>query len=240
MRAAVAASQESLLSIGDVLGLLKSDFADVTISKIRFLEAEGLVTPQRTASGYRKFAPADVQRLRYILGMQRDQYLPLRVIKDHLDAIDRGLQPPTPSGQPLRPLVSMDSLVRAEDFSASKPIRMTRAEIAEAAAVSVDSIKEIEDFGLIAATDGYYSGDDLAVMRAVGALIAFGIEPRHLRGFKAAADREIGLVQQVITPIAKSKGDGAQRAGEAAREIAANSVALHAALVRIGIQDIVG
>ena len=77
MRAAVAASQESLLSIGDVLTLLKGDFPDVTISKIRFLESEGLVNPQRTASGYRKFAPADVQRLRYILGMQRDQYLPL-------------------------------------------------------------------------------------------------------------------------------------------------------------------
>lgn len=239
MRAAVAVSQESLLSIGDVLGLLKQDFPDVTISKIRFLESEGLVLPQRTASGYRKFAPADVQRLRYILGMQRDQYLPLRVIKDHLDAIDRGLQPPTAIGQPPRPLVSMDSLVRAEDFSASKPVRMTRAEIAEAAGVELSVVGEIESFGLIAATDGYYSSDDLTVMRAAGALLAFGIEPRHLRGFKAAADREIGLVQQVVTPLAKSKGDGAERAGEAAREIAALSVALHSALVRSGIQDLV-
>lgn len=238
MRAAVAASQDQLLSIGDVLGLLKSDFPDVTISKIRFLEAEGLVTPQRTASGYRKFAPADVQRLRYILGMQRDQYLPLRVIKDHLDAIDRGLQPPA-QGQPLRPLVSMDSLVRAEDFSASKPVRMTRSELAEAAGVATTTVKEIEEFGLIVAIDDYFSSDDLSVMVSIGSLLAFGIEPRHLRGFKAAADREIGLVQQVITPLAKSKGDGAQRAGEVAREIAALSVALHAALVRNGIQDIV-
>lgn len=239
MRAAVAVSQESLLSIGDVLGLLKQDFPDVTISKIRFLESEGLVLPQRTASGYRKFAPADVQRLRYILGMQRDQYLPLRVIKDHLDAIDRGLQPPTASGQPPRPLVSMDSLVRAEDFSASKPVRMTKAEIAEAANVDAAVVDEIESFGLLNAVDGYFSSDDLTVMRAVGALLAFGIEPRHLRGFKAAADREIGLVQQVVTPLAKSKGDGAERAGEAAREIAALSVALHSALVRSGIQDLV-
>lgn len=238
MRAAVAASQESLLSIGDVLGLLKSDFPDVTISKIRFLEAEGLVLPQRTASGYRKFAPADVQRLRYILGMQRDQYLPLRVIKDHLDAIDRGLQPPTGEG-PLRPLVSMDSLVRAEDFSPSKPVRMTKPEIAEAAGVAVDVVAEIEQFGLISATDGYYSGEDLTALHAVAALLAFGIEPRHLRGFKAAADREIGLVQQVVTPLAKAKGDGAQRAGEVAREIAALSVALHSSLVRSGIQDLV-
>lgn len=239
MRAAVAASQDQLLSIGDVLGLLKSDFPDVTISKIRFLEAEGLVLPQRTASGYRKFAPADVQRLRYILGMQRDQYLPLRVIKDHLDALDRGLQPPA-QGKPLRPLVSMDSLVRAEDFSATKPVRMTRAEIAEAAGVPEGTVREIEEFGLIASVDEFFSSNDLSVMISVSSLLAFGIEPRHLRGFKAAADREIGLVQQVITPLAKSKGDGAQRASDVAREIAAHSVALHSALVRNGIQDIVG
>ena len=238
MRPAVAVS-ENLLSIGDVLGLLKGDFPDVTISKIRFLEAEGLVTPQRTASGYRKFAPADVQRLRYILGLQRDQYLPLRVIKDHLDAIDRGLQP-TNTGQPPRPLVSVDSLVRAEDFSASKPVRMTAAEICESAELAPAVLAEIEGFGLIASADGYYNADDFAVLRTIGALLAFGIEPRHLRAFKVAADREIGLVQQVITPMAKSKApDGVQRAAEAAREIAALSVALHAALVRSGINDVV-
>lgn len=238
MRPAVAVA-ENLLSIGDVLGLLKGDFPDVTISKIRFLEAEGLVTPQRTASGYRKFAPADVQRLRYILGLQRDQYLPLRVIKDHLDAIDRGLQP-TSSGQPPRPLVSVDSLVRAEDFTASKPVRMTAAEICESAQLEDSVLAEIEGFGLIASSDGFYNADDFAVLRTVGALLAFGIEPRHLRAFKAAADREIGLVQQVITPIAKSKAaDGVQRAAETAREIAALSVALHATLVRSGIHDVV-
>lgn len=237
MRPAVAVP-ENLLSIGDVLGLLKGDFPDVTISKIRFLEGEGLVTPQRTASGYRKFAPADVQRLRYILGLQRDQYLPLRVIKDHLDAIDRGLQP-TSAGQPPRPLVSVDSLVRAEDFTASKPVRMTAAEICESAGLEASILAEIEGFGLISSSDGFYNADDFAVLRTVGALLAFGIEPRHLRAFKAAADREIGLVQQVITPIAKSRADGMQRAAETAREIAALSVALHAALVRSGIHDVV-
>ena len=238
MRPAVA-SVENLLSIGDVLGLLKSDFPDVTISKIRFLEAEGLVTPQRTSSGYRKFSPADVQRLRYILGLQRDQYLPLRVIKDHLSAIDRGLQP-THSGQPPRPLVSVDTLVRAEDFTASKPVRMTAGEICESAALNPSILAEIEGFGLISSTDGHYNADDFAVLRTVGALLAFGIEPRHLRAFNAVADREIGLVQQVITPIAKSKSaDGPQRAAETAREIAALSVALHSALVRSGIHDVV-
>lgn len=234
-----AAVQEQLLSIGDVLGLLKGDFPDVTISKIRFLEAEGLVMPERTASGYRKFSPGDVQRLRYILGLQRDQYLPLRVIKDHLDAIDRGLQP-NPGNQPPRPLVSVDSLVRPEDFTAAKPVRMTATEICEAAGLEASVLAEIEGFGLIVSRDGFYSADDFEVLRAVGAMVVFGIEPRHLRAFKAAADREIGLVQQVITPLAKSKApDGVQRAAEAAREIAALSVALHAALVRSGIRDLV-
>ena len=233
------ATQDTLLSIGDVLGLLKADFPDVTISKIRFLESEGLVQPERTPSGYRKFAPADVQRLRYILGMQRDQYLPLRVIRDHLDAIDRGLLPPN-AGQPLRPLVSADSLVKAEDFRAGKPLRLSAKEIAEAADLSIEQLRAVEGFGLVAAVDGSYNADDLTVLQSVAALLKFGIEPRHLRPFKAAADREIGLVQQVITPMAKSKSaDGAQRAAEAAREIAALSVALHAALVRSGIVDIV-
>ena len=226
------------LSIGEVLIQVKTEFPDITISKIRFLESQGLIAPERTPSGYRKFTEAEVERLRVILREQKAHYLPLRVIKDHLDAIDRGLQPPT-QGQPLRPLVSMDSLVRAEDFSATKPVRMTRAELAEAAGVAVTTVKEIEEFGLIAAVDDFFSGDDLSVMVSIGSLLSFGIEPRHLRGFKAAADREIGLVQQVITPLAKSKGDGAQRAGEVAREIAALSVALHAALVRNGIQDLV-
>lgn len=237
MRPAIAL-HDNLLSIGDVLGLLKADFPDVTISKIRFLESEGLVMPQRTSSGYRKFAPGDVQRLRYILGLQRDQYLPLRVIKDHLDAIDRGLQPQSGS-QPLRPLVSVDTLVKPEDFSAAKPVRMTASEVCEAADINASTLAEIEHFGLVSSADGHYSSDDFAVLRAVGALLRFGIEPRHLRAFRAAADREIGLVQQVITPIAKSKSpDGEQRAAETAREIAALSVALHAALVRGGISNV--
>ena len=234
-----AALQDNPLSIGEVLGLLKPDFPDVTISKIRFLEAEGLVTPQRTASGYRKFAPADVQRLRYILGLQRDQYLPLRVIKDHLDAIDRGLAPQG-GAEPPRPLVSVDSLIRPEDFTAARPVRMTAGELCEAAGIEHTVLRDVEGHGLVASREGYYSGDDFAVVRAVGALLAFGIEPRHLRGFKAAADREIGLVQQVVTPIAKSRStDGVQRAAETAREIAALSVALHTALVRSGVHDIV-
>lgn len=237
MRPAVA--HDSMLSIGDVLGLLQHDFADVTISKIRFLEAEGLVTPQRTSSGYRKFSPGDVQRLRYVLGLQRDQYLPLRVIKDHLDAIDRGLKP-QPDGAPLRPLMSADSLVRPEDFTTAKPVKMTAEEVCEATGLDPKALAEVEGFGLVAPQQGFYGADDFTVLQTVSAMLAFGIEPRHLRAFKAAADREIGLVQQVITPLAKSKtADGPQRAVEVAREISALSVALHAALVRSGIADIV-
>ena len=91
-------TSRAFMSIGEVLGQLRSDFPDITISKIRFLEAEGLVEPERTASGYRKFSREDVERLRYVLSAQRDHYLPLRVIKEHLDAIDRGLEPPALNG----------------------------------------------------------------------------------------------------------------------------------------------
>ena len=113
-----AAASDGLLSIGEVLHLLRSDFPDVSISKIRYLEAEDLVEPQRTASGYRKFTRADAERLRYVLRMQRDHYLPLKVIREHLDAIDRGLQP--------APLSATDTAPRARDRCRSPRVRVVR------------------------------------------------------------------------------------------------------------------
>src|SRR5436309_10001691 len=93
-----AVPSRAFMSIGEVLASLRAEYPDVTISKIRFLEAEGLIEPERTPSGYRKFSREDVARLRYVLSAQRDQYLPLRVIKAHLEAIDRGLEPPDSPG----------------------------------------------------------------------------------------------------------------------------------------------
>src|SRR6478735_4324620 len=114
---------EMSISIGEVLNRLKSEFPDVSISKIRFLESEGLVTPHRTPSGYRQFSTADVERLRYVLAAQRDQYLPLRVIKDQLDAIDRGLEPGTPEARLPRSLTVADGGPSPRDFAATSQVR---------------------------------------------------------------------------------------------------------------------
>ncbi|MEN9292521.1 MAG: hypothetical protein RL288_317, partial [Actinomycetota bacterium] len=118
------------LSIGEVLGKLRSEFPDVTISKIRFLESEGLIEPQRTPSGYRKFTTADLERLRYVLLAQRDQYLPLKVIKDNLDALDRGLEPaPTPGGTPIARLASVDGAISPNAFVEQSEMRLSREEL---------------------------------------------------------------------------------------------------------------
>jgi len=212
------------LGIGDVLELLQAEFADVTISKIRFLEAEGLVTPARTAAGYRKFSAADVERLRYVLTAQRDQYLPLKVIKEHLGAIDRGLRPAA-GGPPVAPasLPEPPGLPVAEDFGASGiDLRLTRDELLTAAGISAELLDELEGHGLVVASGNHYNGDAIVIAQLAADFAPFGIEPRHLRPFRTAADREVGLIEQVTGP----------RRTDQTTELAALAVRLHAALVR--------
>lgn len=225
------------LSIGEVLSRLRADFPDVTISKIRFLESEGLVEPQRTPSGYRKFSTDDVQRLRYVLAAQRDRYLPLKVIREHLAAIDRGLEPPElPGGEPRVPV----ALVNGADYPTADAfvrdpadLRLSRAELVESAGIEESLLSQLESYGLLRAKGQHYDGDALAVARNAAELSAFGIEPRHLRAFKTAAEREVGLIEQVVTPLLRQRGTEARaRAEEVGREIAALSVRLHAALVK--------
>jgi DNA-binding transcriptional MerR regulator len=225
------------LSIGEVLAKLRPDFPDVTISKIRFLEAEGLIEPQRTPSGYRKFTSDDIARLGYILSAQRDQYLPLKVIREHLEAMDRGLEPPaSPGATPRVPVsvVSAGGYPAADDFARDgSDLRLSRDELLDAADIGGDLLGALESFGLITARGGHYDGDAVVVAKAAGELASYGIEPRHLRSFKAAADREAGLIEQVVTPLMRGRGaDARGRAEETARSLAALSVRLHAALVK--------
>jgi DNA-binding transcriptional MerR regulator len=226
------------MSIGEVLSKLRSEFPDVTISKIRFLETEGLVEPQRTPAGYRKFTAHDLDRLRYVLSAQRDQYLPLKVIKDNLEALDRGLEPSsTPGSSPRVPRVAtVDGVLTADAFGPSTDLRLSRDELLESSSLSDEQLTELESFGLITMSGRHYDGNALTVAIAVAELSAFGIEARHLRGFKTAADREVGLVEQVTTPLMRQKGTEAKaRAEEVQRELAALSVRLHAALVKSGL-----
>jgi DNA-binding transcriptional MerR regulator len=225
------------LSIGEVLARLRPEFADVTISKIRFLESEGLVEPQRTPSGYRKFSAEDLQRLRYVLAAQRDRYLPLKVIRDHLEAIDRGLEPPDlPGGEPRVPvaLVRGDEYPSAETFAHdASDLRLSRGELAESAGIDEALLAQLESYGLVHSRSGHYDGNALSVAKAAAELSGFGIEPRHLRAFKTAADREVGLIEAVVTPLLRKRNAEAQaRADEVGREIAALAVRLHAALVK--------
>jgi DNA-binding transcriptional MerR regulator len=222
---------------------LRGDFTDITISKIRFLESEGLIEPQRTPSGYRKFTTSDLDRLRYVLLAQRDQYLPLKVIKDNLDAIDRGLQPAqvgaVATPRPTMNIATIDGEMAPSTFGEVSEMRLSRDELLKNSGLKEDQLVELEGYGLIAPRGRHYDGDALAVAKAVTEMGGFGIEPRHLRSFKSAADREIGLIEQVITPLTRQKNsDSKARAQEVQKEIASLSIRLHAALVRGGLNRV--
>ena len=233
----MAVPARAYLSIGEVLTRLRTEFTDITISKIRFLESEGLIEPQRTPSGYRKFTTNDLERLRFVLLAQRDQYLPLKVIKENLDAMDRGLTPAKAVGGVATPrLAAADGVLTADQFASDNDLRLTRAEMVSASNLTDEQLTEIESYGLVAIRGRHYDSDGLAVAKAVAQISAFGIGARHLRAFKTAADREIGLVEQVTTPLLRQKGSESKaRAEEVERELASLSIRLHASLVRAGL-----
>ncbi len=229
------------LNIGEVLDRLRPEFPGVTIPKIRFLEDKGLIKPERTPSGYRKFSLEDIDRLRYILRMQRDHYLPLRVIGEHLEAIDRGREPPPiESVVPTVPTVALasDGLPSPESFSRRDNLRLSRKELLKIAEVSEELLTQLEQFGLVTARPGtgHYDTNALVIVTTARELSEFGLEPRHLRAFKTAADREVGLVEQVVAPQKRGRDAGARgRAEETVNEIASLSVRLHATLVKAGL-----
>ncbi|MEV5511168.1 transcriptional regulator FtsR [Streptomyces orinoci] len=235
-----AGTEGRLVSIGTVLNLLREEFPEVTISKIRFLEAEGLVEPQRTPSGYRKFSTADVERLAQVLRMQRDHYLPLKVIREHLDALARGerVQLPAP-GQPRDVLDLPETQVPgAPEPETSGAARTDREELLATTGVTEGELAEWESYGLVTAhPDGGFDADSVAVARLVADLGRFGLEPRHLRAIKAAAEREAALIEQVVAPLRRHRNPQTRAHAEAtARELAALSVRLHAALVQSALR----
>jgi len=201
------------VSIGQVLDELRLEFPDISPSKIRFLEAEGLIQPLRSSSGYRRFAVADIERLRFILTAQRDEYLPLRVIKDRLDAVDGAV-----GGAGEVP-----------------PVAMTRSELLAAAGAAEGMLAELEDYGLVRRARTYGT-QALSVVREAVLLAEYGIQPRHLRAVKASADREASLVEQAVAPMTRQKGSR-EPALRAARDIAGRVARLHATLVEDGLTE---
>jgi DNA-binding transcriptional MerR regulator len=196
-------------TIGQVLEELRGEFPDISPSKIRFLEAEGLIEPARSRSGYRRFTVADVERLRFILTAQRDEYLPLRVIKDRLDARD--------ATSPVEPVV------------------FTRSELLEESGCPEETLAELEDYGLIRRSR-QYGEDALSVVRTAVALAEFGVQPRHLRAVKAAVERETSLVEQVVAPLARQRG-GREPALRTAIRVATLIESLHGTLTAVALAD---
>jgi DNA-binding transcriptional MerR regulator len=237
--------QAARITIGQAVADLKAEFPDVDIkeSKIRHLENEGLVEPERTPSGYRKYSVEDMEKLRYIIRAQREAYLPLRVIKEHLEALDRGLEPPSLAGSPsipgslmANPAPGVESLL-----SGRSDVRISRRELVKTAEITEDTLDALENFGLVRPRAGskHYDADALVIAKVAGELASYGIEPRHLRSFKTAADREVGLMEQVVSPIRRSREDGAEgRAAQTMDEMAVLSVRLHAALVKAGLRSL--
>ncbi|MEU3901875.1 MerR family transcriptional regulator [Streptomyces sp. NPDC045251] len=226
------ATDSGLMSIGAVLNALRDEFPDITISKIRFLESEGLVEPRRTPAGYRKFSAHDVERLGQVLRMQRDHYLPLKVIREHLDAMERGEAVPLPTLGRQR-----DGESVPEPAEGSAAVRIGREELLAAAGIGEQELEEWESYGLVAPlSDGAYDAETVTVASLVVQLGRFGIEPRHLRVMKAAADREAGLVDQVVAPLKRHRNPQTRAHAEArTKELAGLAVKLHAALVQTAL-----
>lgn len=219
------------MSIGEVLALLRPDFPDITISKIRFLEAEGLVLPERAPSGYRRFSHDDVARLRFVLTAQRDNYLPLRVIKQQLESLDDGLDPG--DGVPPPPHIV------AAPTGGGNDVRLTRASLLEAAAITEKQLAELESFGLIDERSNGYDGDDLVIARTAGELAEYGLEPRHLRTIRSAAEREVGLIEQIVAPLLRQRSSaGRGQAHETAREVGRLTLRLHSAMLEARMRRI--
>lgn len=227
------------LTIGQVLEQLHDEFPDVTSSKVRFLEAQGLVTPERTPAGYRLFSSEDVERLRYVLTAQRDRFWPLKVIREALDALDRGL--PDPGADSVRPHPSSPSapslpssapvLLRAETVVSRGRVRLTGPQLRQASGIDKPLFSALESFGLLRAdATGHFVAEAVDVAVAAKRLAEHGLEPRHLRPFRTAADREIGLVDQVL---ATRRDNGSRE--ERTAEILSACIALHTALVRTGL-----
>jgi DNA-binding transcriptional MerR regulator len=232
-----SASSRARLSIGEVLEQLRDDFPGLNISKIRFLEAEGLIEPERTPSGYRKFYEKDVDRLRAILRMQRDEYLPLKVIKDRL------LEHESLDGQVVDAPVQPDEAEADEELAeAPTGLQMSIEEMSAATGVDRDRIRELQSFGLVSehGPEGakYYDGDDYIVLSIVKDFFRFGVEPRHLTMYKHFEEREAAFFETIVMPQLRQRNPEARRnAGTSLTELARASRKLKQALLRTNLRQ---
>ena len=260
-------AERAYLSIGEVLSLLKDEFPDITISKIRFLESQGLVDPERTPSGYRKFYDTDVERLRWILRQQREHFLPLKVIKGRLTGeevdddepaaeveVEGGGEVAAPEPVPVPEVATAPEPVRrarpvptaTSALSAgASGVNLTIEELSSASGLAPERVAELERYGFFAgrpvAGTVYYDEEALIVAGLAASFLKFGIEARHLRAYKNAAERESALFEQIVTPLLKQRNPQArQQAVETLGDLAEMGQRLRAAMVRQALKGLVG
>ncbi|TVR18295.1 MAG: MerR family transcriptional regulator [Nitriliruptor sp.] len=236
-------------TIGEVLNQLRDEFDDITISKIRFLESEGLINPDRTESGYRKFTPGDIDRLRYVLRAQRDRYLPLKVIREELDRLDAGLSvqgpaqgqlpvdepgasvpgsAPAPVGEHEAPAAAVGVSLPSREVVGDQ--HLDTEELAAAADLEVADIAALVEHGLLGAPP--YDTEAVTIATLAGQLLGGGLEPRHLRMYRQFVERELSLAEQLITPLLRQRNpDSRTAAGDQADLLASAGAALHRALL---------
>lgn len=219
-------------SIGDVIKQLQVDFPDLKVSKIRFFEAEGLISPRRSKSGYRRFSPEDISRIRFILGLQRDEFLPLKIIRERLDAMDSGHVTAIPVHRD-----SVAGAVTADQFRAPQVRRLTRADVCVRSGVDDELLAVLVRMEMVVPdAAGFFSVDDVDVVSIAARLGEFGIDSRHLRSLVTMARRQSDLVNRVAEPIAHGRDENAaERSAEVGREVSALLVSLHASLVKANI-----
>ena len=263
--------ERAYLSIGEVLTLLQAEFPDLTISKIRFLESQGLLDPERTPSGYRKFYDPDVERLRWILRQQREQYLPLKVIKgrlgpeieevgdspaSHSRAAELGSDEPEhsphaeaesePGAVPERKPLPSPVADQANPFHVGRTgVHLTMAELASASGLSPSDLTDLQRYGLIVgrAVGGttFYDEEALVVANLAAGFMRFGVEARHLRMYKTAAEREAGFFEQLVMPMLKQRNPRARReAVDTLVELGKLGQGLRAAMLRLALKDHTG
>lgn len=213
-------------TIGQVLSHLGESFPELTASKIRFLEDRGLVFPQRTNTGYRKYSSRDIERLRYVLTLQRDQYLPLKVIKEKVEELERNGFPEENAADRAGEAATVAPLPRESR-------RFTIRELSRKTSVELPMLRELITYGLIEENeDGTFDELAVQVTELCSRLTAHGLQPRHLRPFRAAADREVALVTQAVAPLASRRDERSrEKASQTAREISSLCTHLHATLV---------
>lgn len=220
------------VTIGEVVESLSGSYSDLTISKVRYLEDERLITPERTPGGYRKYRPADVQRLELVLRLQKEHFMPLAVIREKLDDLDKGKVPIE-----LRPTIE-----RAEPmslpFEDAETVPIERAQ--EVLGLPTAFIRELASFGIVSLVRGVageeLAGPDVAIAHTCWDLRKFGIEPRHLRMYEAFAEREATFFQQILMPQMRHRTPEArQKLEDTLGELEKGSAALKQHMLRRAI-----